>query len=528
MPAIIDQETFDAAQARLQNNKALTRRNNKRHDYLLRGLVSCGQCRLSSTGRTCGKYQYYKCRGRTDSLRAAKGERCTARYHDPVGRDKGVPARQLDELVWGDLCAVLADPTLITHELERARAGEWLPQALQAHRKTVRQALARLERQQERLLEVYLAETIARDEFERKHQELNQMRDGLTQQLRQLNLQAQRQVDLLGLAKNIEAFCQRIHPTLDSLDFSQRRQLVELLVDRVIVDDDKVEIRYVIPTSPSGENSRFCHLRTDYFNPHSPAITAQDKLRVGQVGCQQPGYLFAGAPVGQQVGVIGILGCQATIRQPGALSRFTDQAVEALRLVHAFGLDQIATFLTQNITTLSGATRVSPAPRFELFLERNLAKFSVADKGDRRPRRQQTAHVGQQSDLLFGRGVSPGVLYPGPCQRDCATPIGNRHHQQLMSETYLAPIYHQMHHTARQAIQYPARNWSAQSSPVPNELGRYVDCTGYHVRTWIAGLSTSPRPRDGGKRLNRRARLGKQLNPGIFAATLLRCTACAE
>ena len=45
----------------------------------------------------------------------------------------------------------------IRHELERARAGAWLPQALQDRRGTVGAALAQLERQQARLLEVYLA-----------------------------------------------------------------------------------------------------------------------------------------------------------------------------------------------------------------------------------------------------------------------------------------------------------------------------------------------------------------------------------
>jgi transposase InsO family protein len=38
-----------------------------------------------------------------------------------------------------------------------------------------------------------------------------------------------------------------------------------LLVDRVVVTDDAVEIRYVFPTQPSSEHVRFCHLRTDYF-----------------------------------------------------------------------------------------------------------------------------------------------------------------------------------------------------------------------------------------------------------------------
>ena len=122
-----------------------------------------------------------------------------------------------------------------------------------------------MERQQNRLLEVFLAEIIVRDEFERKRQELEQFKNGLEQQLRQLNLQAQQQIETLELAQNIQAFCQRIRPTLSRLNFNQRRQLVELLVDCVVVDDEKVEIRYVIPTSPKGEATRFCHLRTDYF-----------------------------------------------------------------------------------------------------------------------------------------------------------------------------------------------------------------------------------------------------------------------
>jgi site-specific DNA recombinase len=195
-------------------------------------------------------------KGRTDSLRIAKDERCTARY---------APAKTLDQLVWQDLCAVLADPDLITHELQRAQAGEWLPQALQSRRQSVKEALAQLERQQARLLEVFLAEIISRDEFERKRQELNQTQQGLSQQMRQLELQAQRQINTAKLATHIQDFCQRIQPTLDQLDFAQRRQLVELLIDRVIVDDASVEIRYVIPTSPKGEESRFCHLRKDYF-----------------------------------------------------------------------------------------------------------------------------------------------------------------------------------------------------------------------------------------------------------------------
>jgi len=42
--------------------------------------------------------------------------------------------------------------------------------------------------------------------------------------------------------------------------------LVELLIDRVLVANGDVEIRYVIPTHPRGETTRFCQLRKDYFH----------------------------------------------------------------------------------------------------------------------------------------------------------------------------------------------------------------------------------------------------------------------
>jgi site-specific DNA recombinase len=74
--------------------------------------------------------------------------------------------------VWQDLCRVLSDPALITHELERAQMGAWLPQALQARRQTLRDVLAQLERQQARLLDLYLAEVIEREEFERRRKSL--------------------------------------------------------------------------------------------------------------------------------------------------------------------------------------------------------------------------------------------------------------------------------------------------------------------------------------------------------------------
>jgi len=265
VPQIVEQDVFEQVQAKLAQNQQGAARNNTQHQYLLRALVSCGKCHLSALGRTMPDphYAYYVCRGHTDALRAAQGQRCTARY---------IPAQQLDDLVWQDLCQVLLDPHSITHALERAHGGHWLPQELQARCALFKQAVAQMEHQQERLLEAYLAAVITLPELERKRQELQRKQKALETQRVQLESSVQQQAELTQIADSIEAFCARIRPVLATATFAQRRQLVELLIDRVIVTDADVEIRYVIPTDPDGPHVAFCHLRKDYLNAIAATI----------------------------------------------------------------------------------------------------------------------------------------------------------------------------------------------------------------------------------------------------------------
>ena len=87
------------------------------------------------------------------------------------------------------------------------------------------------------------------------------------------------------------SFCQRVQRGLNEATFEQKRQLIELLIDRVVVTDEEVEIRYAIPTSLKGESVRFCHVRLDYFN--EPVVSYRMGKRCGVRKTQQriPGLL---------------------------------------------------------------------------------------------------------------------------------------------------------------------------------------------------------------------------------------------
>jgi site-specific DNA recombinase len=182
VPAIVSAQAFARVQAKLDANQQGAARNTRR-EYLLRALISCGACRLTCGARqTAPGYRSCQCRGRTDPLRVARGQRRTARY---------IPAGQLDELVWAGLCALVTDPAQVARALDRARGGAWLPRELHARQTAIRQAPGQLDRQQQRLLDAYLAEIIALTEFQRKRDELDRRRAAPAARQRQLDAASQ-------------------------------------------------------------------------------------------------------------------------------------------------------------------------------------------------------------------------------------------------------------------------------------------------------------------------------------------------
>jgi site-specific DNA recombinase len=171
----------------------------------------------------------------------------------------------LDELVWEDLCAVIRQPRLIALELERAWGGSWLPEELAARRESLRKARTGLQQQVERLTEAYLGGVLDLVEYERRRREIEGRAEAFASQERELVQQVGRRRELAGMVDGVEDYCRRVSEGLAGASFEQKRRLVELLIDRVIVTEEEVEVRYVIPTSASGEHARFCHLRTNYL-----------------------------------------------------------------------------------------------------------------------------------------------------------------------------------------------------------------------------------------------------------------------
>jgi site-specific DNA recombinase len=273
IPALVTQEQYDRVQAKLAQNRQFARRNNTVHAYLLRALVSCGVCGLSCLGRSLpAGHRYYCCRGKLSAIHSHRESKCPSRY---------IPAEQVDALVWEDLCRLLSEPAAIRLALERAHGGHWLAQDLQARREALRRGQASVQQQIERLTEAYLASVVGLDEFRRRRGALEQKGQALGTQVRQLEAQVDRQAEIACVGMRMDEFFRRVRDGLDQATWEQKRRLIECLVARVIVADGEVEIRYVIPTSPAGEATHFCHLRSDYRALMNDAVAAGLKQALG-------------------------------------------------------------------------------------------------------------------------------------------------------------------------------------------------------------------------------------------------------
>jgi site-specific DNA recombinase len=177
VPAIIDMETFEAAQARLTRLRQQSRRN-RRHEYLfVNGRLRCGQC-----GRARGGFVNSK---------GLKGYRCFRPvFHDVVAPHarRSVQATAIEPVVWDAVEYALNHPDLMATELEKRRKGTGAQQAdLDRERQQDARQIAQYEKELSRWYAAYEKEVIDLDDFKGRKAEVDARRSSAEQELARLD-----------------------------------------------------------------------------------------------------------------------------------------------------------------------------------------------------------------------------------------------------------------------------------------------------------------------------------------------------
>lgn len=247
VPPIIDLATFQAAAGRARANEAFSPRNLQEGGYLLRRLVRCGRCGCSCSALTSkqtygGKVHcnhYYGC------LRTSSGflkqERCAQRR---------IRADVLDELVWDEVSTRLQDPALVLQAYQdhatRRRVSSEQGGATEKDDR-LNQQIKLANKELSRLLDAYQGGALELPELQKRRQLVNSKIEMLNREqevLRKIAAEDKKETDIKA---SLGEFAALVSSSLKRISFENKQKLLRIVLDRVVVNDWRVDVSYNIP-----------------------------------------------------------------------------------------------------------------------------------------------------------------------------------------------------------------------------------------------------------------------------------------
>lgn len=253
-PAIISEELFNAAQSQLQRNKELSERRSK-HEYLLKGYIFCQKCGRRYQGyvkkwKDNGKpneARYYRC---GNSLAIYKPEKCT---------NKQLNAKHIETEVWNLIGEIVSDPSVWVNKYreKEAEAQKNSDQVIHWQNEIVNinDKLKVLDRRKNTAYKAFLI-----DENENQYKTEIALIEADKQAFMRSKTDFETKISSFSQSKidleNITKTCQEIKEVLPSLDYEGKRDLLESLAIRVLVDGEDVSIEGFLPNLKLKEVSR--------------------------------------------------------------------------------------------------------------------------------------------------------------------------------------------------------------------------------------------------------------------------------
>ena len=243
VPPIITPELFYQVQEKLAKNKR-ARSNNKKHNYLVAGLIDC-TCGQARTGDPANGCLYY---------------RCNDRMNHPLGTRKcfetGINATVLDDLVWQNIQELLKQPELVFKHAKKWQQGS---SPLRKRLERLQEQLATLTEKESRLAQAYADGIMNEPIYRQKFEEISDTRGRLFNEVRII------EKDLANKpVVPLEELVDGVIKLVEDLDFTDRRYIIQQVVDNVVATKEEVKVCGFIPvlaTQQVGLNGQYSHRR---------------------------------------------------------------------------------------------------------------------------------------------------------------------------------------------------------------------------------------------------------------------------
>lgn len=241
---IIDNDVFYAAQELLKKNSGFLPRQSK-HKYLLKGLLECGRCHSPYIGSPCHGKLYYRCGNRYRKFPLSKD--CNAGT---------IKADKLENIVWQTISEALQKPDIVVEQIKKYHENlNADSQKIEQELKKVEDDLLKVKEARDRLLDAYTEGTINKLELKEQMDKSRARESFLIDARKKLVGQLSQAMSPKEIKRNIQNYCNAVKPHLPTLSFEEKRQVLNLLVNRIILEQDgTIRIKAIIPIK---EDQRF-------------------------------------------------------------------------------------------------------------------------------------------------------------------------------------------------------------------------------------------------------------------------------
>jgi len=153
----------------------------------------------------------------------------------------------IEPLVWQALRDLLHNPKLIAQAWNVPSASEDATRD-SGEEDRLRHRLKALDRQQERLLDLFQDEQIEKDAYLQRKHRLDQERLTIDQRMKQLSQQAYAEQAKEQMMSDFAQYCRQIETNLDNPTPEIQQEVIRLLIDHVVVGENEIVIKHIVPT----------------------------------------------------------------------------------------------------------------------------------------------------------------------------------------------------------------------------------------------------------------------------------------
>lgn len=237
MPAILSEDVWERAQQVLRENQLDATRNAKRQ-YLLRGLIKCGECGLTYHGTSYNgpgrnSKAYYICGGKT-------------RYRGPLQgkcKSSNIPQGWIEDIVWNSCVEFINNPGQAVLELA-ASMKEKKTNAIKAdeEKEMILQEIQDKEIEKQSILDLYRKKLINNTDVELQFQKIAEEKEALELRVTELTQQIEVKDDLIYKSETAEKLLKRLQDKIKGeLTFEARREVVRTLVKEITVSSENTD-----------------------------------------------------------------------------------------------------------------------------------------------------------------------------------------------------------------------------------------------------------------------------------------------